>query len=301
MSLSDLKRRIGTIKKTSKIIKAMSLISAARMSRIKHLLVNYVEYRTLMSSIAASIAFATRNQFDDDLEVITIPNEVLVEAVQRFLGIDENYIRGEKNLLIVVTAEKGLCGSFNLSVVNCALALDDQNTDILCIGKKGYEILSRKGKHNILRNNYIELHLRQVNGKMITGQVTKPILQLIGSNHYSNVKIIHTEFISMFKQEVAVKQLFPIILEHKPEPEGGIEFDKKPTEMLKSIIPHYLHSIIYNSVLHSLKSETVKRMMAMDNASSNSQEMLVELTLEYNRVRQTKVTMELIEVISGMQ
>ena len=154
-------------------------------------------------------------------------------------------------------------------------------------------------KPNILKNHYIELNLKQMNPKIVMGQITKPILQLIASNAYSDVKIVYTEFISMLKQELVVKSLFPLIIEHKPE--NTFDFDSKPITMLQNIIPQYLHSIIHSCILNSLQSETVKRMVTMDSSSKNSQEMLNDLSLQYNRARQTKVTMELIEVISGMQ
>ena len=299
MSLKDLRTRINSIKSTSKTTKAMYLISASQMTKIKQMLLNYKQYNDLMGSITSSIAFASRNQFDKDLDTITVQDDLVVEGCQKALEMDENYIIGHKNLVIIISGDKGLCGSFNSSVVNSALNHIDDDTDVLCIGKKGYEILSRKGAFHIIKNNYIELHLRTINSKIVMGQVTKPILQLIASSKYANIKIVCTEFISMLKQEVVVKQIFPVVLGHPPS--TTFEFDSKPVTMLRNIIPQYLHSVLYNCVLNSIKSETVKRMMTMDNATTNSKDMLHNLSLEYNRARQTKVTMELIEVISGMQ
>lgn len=299
MSLKDLRTRINSIKSTSKTTKAMYLISASQMTKIKQMLVNYKQYKNLMGSITSSIAFASRNQFDKDLDTITVQDDIVVEGCQKALEMDENYIVGHKNLVIIISGEKGLCGSFNASVVNSALNHIDEKTDVLCIGKKGYEILSRKRACHIIKDNYIELHLRTINSKIVMGQVTKPILHLIASNKYANIKIVYTEFISMLKQEVVVKQIFPVVLDHPPS--TTFEFDSKPVHMLRNIIPQYLHSLLYNCVLNSIKSETVKRMMTMDNATTNSKDMLHKLNLDYNRARQTKVTMELIEVISGMQ
>lgn len=299
MSLKDLRTRINSIKSTSKTTKAMYLISASQLTKIKQMLVNYKQYKDLMSDITSSIAFASRNRFDKDLDTITVQDDLVVEGCQKALDMNENYIVGSKDLVIVISGEKGLCGSFNSSVVNKALQYIKNDTDVLCIGKKGFEMLARKGQIHILRNNFIELHLKSINSKIVMGQVTKPILQLIASNQYSNIKIVYTEFISMLKQEVIMKQIFPVVLDHNST--TTLEFDGKPVSMLKNIIPHYLHSVLYNCVLNSIKSETVKRMMTMDNATTNSKDMLDRLSLDYNRARQTKVTMELIEVISGMQ
>ena len=301
MSFSDLKRRITSIKNTSKITKAMSLISAAQMNKIKHSLLHYNDYANLIAQIFSSIAFANRNRFDTDLDVIMIPNDIVVTASKHFASLDTHKISDDKNLLIVMTAEKGLCGSFNSAVVNHAMSLADDQTDILCVGKKGYEILIKntKKKYHILRDHYIELNLKQISSKIVMGQLTKPALNLIASNSYTNVKIIYTEYISMLKQEVMSKQLFPLSIDCKDK--DNFECDSAPLTMLSNMIPHYLHSIIYHCVLHSFKSETVKRMMTMDNASTNSKDILHNLNLEYNSVRQAKVTMELIELISGMQ
>ncbi len=303
MSLGDLKRRITTIKNTSKITKAMSLISAAQLSQIKHLSRSFNPYKELIEKITSEIAYENRNRFDQDLEFITLPNEIVVESARKFLSLNANHISDTRKLIVIITSEKGLCGSFNSSAVSRVLDLVDHQTDILCIGKKGYEMLLRQQrldkKPNILKNHYIELNLKQTHPKIVMGQITKPILQLIASNAYSDVKIVYTEFISMLKQELVVKSLFPLIIEHKPE--NTFDFDSKPITMLQNIIPQYLHSIIHSCILHSLQSETVKRMVTMDSSSKNSQEMLNDLSLQYNRARQTKVTMELIEVISGMQ
>jgi F-type H+-transporting ATPase subunit gamma len=301
MSLGDLKRRISSIKSTNKITQAMSLISAAQSNQIKHLSKEYITYKELIEKITAELSYKSRSRFDRDLEEITLLNAVVLESTRGFVSSNDEDIGKRSNLLIVVTSEKGLCGAFNSAIVNQILNLVDDQSDVLCIGKKGYEMLLRKQKINILTNNYIKLDLKQVESNIVKCCITKPILNLIGLNKYSNVKIVYTKFISMLRQDVDVKQLFPLIIKHKPNPIDILAFDGNPLTMLQHIIPEYLHSIIYHCILNSFNSETVKRMMTMDSSSKNSQEMLDGLNLQYNRARQTKVTMELIEVISGMQ
>ncbi len=300
MSLSDLKRRIGTVKNTSKITKAMSLISAAQISKLKHKLQSYERYYESIRETTASIALKGRIRLDTDIKRIAVDDQLVVESCQKHCGIQRNYIVGTKKLLVVITGEKGLCGSFNSSVVSKVLSMIDEGTDVICAGKKGFEMLSknRKKKVTIIDNNYIELNPKKLSTKIVMERVTENLLRLLASNTYSKVEVIYTEFISMLKQEVKSKSLFPLILDNNNFEE--ITFDSNPMVMLDHVIPQYINAEMYFIILHSVKSETVKRMMTMDNANKNSKEMLNDLTLKYNRARQTKVTMELIEVISGM-
>lgn len=299
MSFSNLKERIKTVKNTSKITKAMSLISAAQTNKIKYTLQSYENYYKLINEITGIIAFKGRYRFDENNDQIIIEDKFIIESCQKYLDLDTIYSPGTRKLLVVMTSDKGLCGGFNSSITTRALSMIDDNTDVLCIGKKGYEILNRnrQKKINFIKNNYIELQSRHINGGIIMGKITMHILRLLASNLYYQVEILYTEFITMLKQEVTTIKLLPLIIDHPKSDE--IKFDSNPMNMLDSIIPRYINATIYYIVLHSIKSETAKRMISMDNANKNSQEMLKSLTLRYNRTRQTKVTMELIEVISG--
>lgn len=300
MSLSDLKRRIGTVKNTSKITKAMSLISAAQISKLKHMLQSYENYHRLISEFAGVIAIKARSRFDTSMENVVVDDQLVIESCQKYLGLETNYIVGKRKLLVVITGEKGLCGSFNSSVVSKTLSVVDDETDVLCVGKKGYEMLmkNRKKKVSIVDSSYIELNSKQISAKIVMGKVTEKLLHLLASNLYVQLEVVYTEFKTMLRQEVVTKKLFPLVLDNHNL--GEVAFDSNPMVMLDHMIPQYINSVVYFATLNSIKSETVKRMMTMDNANKNSKDMLHDLTLKYNRARQTKVTMELIEVISGM-
>lgn len=278
----------------------MSLISAAQISKLKYTLQSYEYYYKLLRETAASIAFKERVKLDIDATRIAVNDQLVIESCQKYCGLQKNYIVGRKKLIVVISGEKGLCGSFNSTIISKVLAMINEDTDVIIVGKKGFEMLSKNRKKTvkIIDNNYIELNPKKINAKIIMEKVTENLLQLLASNTYSKVDIIYTEFISMLKQEVKSKNLFPLILDNNNFEE--VTFDSNPMVMLDGIIPKYINSEIYFTILHSIKSETVKRMMTMDNANKNSKEMLNDLTLKYNRARQTKVTMELIEVISGM-
>ena len=300
MSLSDLKRRIGTVKNTSKITKAMSLISAAQISKLKHVLQSYENYHRLISEFTGVIALKARIRLDTSMENVPVDDKLVVESCQKYLGIKVDYIVGKRKLLVVITGEKGLCGSFNSSVVSKTLSMVDDETDVLCVGKKGFEMLmkNRKKKVSIVDGSYIELNSKQISAKITMGKVTEKVLRLLASNLYVQLEVVYTEFKTMLRQEVMTKKLFPLILDNCNLEETV--FDSNPMVMLDHVIPQYINSVVYFATLNSIKSETVKRMMTMDNANKNSKDMLHDLTLKYNRARQTKVTMELIEVISGM-
>jgi F-type H+-transporting ATPase subunit gamma len=300
MSLSDLKRRIGTVKNTSKITKAMSLISAAQISKFKNLLQSYENYHRLICQFACVITLKARTRLDTSIENVPVDDKLVVESCQKYLGIEVDYIVGKRKLLVIITGEKGLCGSFNSSVVSKTLSMVDDDTDVLCVGKKGFEMLmkNRKKKISIVDSSYIDLNSKQISAKIVMEGVTEKLLRLLASNLYIQLEVVYTEFKTMLRQEVVTKKLFPLILDNCNFEE--IAFDSNPMVMLDHVIPQYINSVMYFATLNSIKSETVKRMMTMDSANKNSKDMLHDLTLKYNRARQTKVTMELIEVISGM-
>lgn len=295
MSLADLKRRINTVKNTGKITKAMSLISAAQLSKAKNFLASYTYYVNLMSDIMCNISYGARKRFDTEL---IIPNDLVVQASQKFLDIHEDYHEPKKRkLLIVISASKGLCGAFNSAIVNKTISELTKNTDVFCIGKKGYELLSKNKKRhvNILYNKYVDINFKKLKTNILMNTATKKILKLIACNTYESIDIIYTQFVSMLSQEVVLEKIFPIHYSNTDE----IAFDRNPTHMLIDIIPHYLNSLLYNCILSSVKSESAKRMITMDNASKNSTDMTDSLTLKYNKARKEKVTKELIEIISG--
>jgi F-type H+-transporting ATPase subunit gamma len=301
MSFSQLKGRIKTVKNTSKITKAMSLISAAQTNKIKHVLQSYKAYYKLIGEIAGTIVLKARSRFDQSIKEVAVDDNLVIESCQKYLGLDNLYITQQRKLLVVISSEKGLCGSFNSSIVSHTLSIVDDNTDVFCVGKKGYELLVKNRKKQVkivTKNNYIELQSKQINAQIVMDKLSIPLMHLLASNLYSQVEVVYTEFITMLKQEVITMKLFPLIVDNYNTDE--IKVDSNPMIMLDHIIPQYINSRIYHAVLHSIKSETVKRMITMENANKNSQDMLKNLTLKYNRARQTKVTMELIEVISGM-
>lgn len=297
MSLSDLKRRITAVKNTNKITKAISLISAAQLHKVKHVLSVYQNYYHIISQISAAIAFNARQRFDSDVSKISINDDLVIQSCKDWLGETNNNTCEQKNLTIVISSDKGLCGSFNSSLVNFVAKMYGES-EVVCIGQKGYEMLLSKKGVKLAPKPSIEVQAKNIANKTAIDKVTRYIVQLISSNLYKNITIVYTEFISMLKQQVVSKQLFPLVLDcHDAK---DIAFDRKPLAMLNDIIPQYIGSIVYYAIIHSLKSETVKRMMTMDSASRNSKTMMDDLSLEYNRARQTKVTMELIEVISGV-
>jgi F-type H+-transporting ATPase subunit gamma len=297
----NLARRIKTVQNTSKITKAMSLVSAGQNKKAKSLLANYQGYSQLLEEIMSNLAYKAKNRFDDQLEMIILDQDITRGACRKFLHLPPvyNYPKLSKDLFIILTSDKGLCGGFNSSLIKFFKEKAPQASEVIMIGKKGYDILSRDKNYSILENNYLDCNIKFIQNDIVLGKITKKILERI-TEGYEKVFIIYNHFISMLKQVPSLKQLFPILV--KPSSTSDLyTCDSNPMDSLAKIIPQYLHREIYEALMNNSKSETAKRMMTMDQASENSKEMLTSLKLQYNRQRQAKVTRELIEVISGIQ
>ncbi len=325
ISLKELKKRICTVQSTQKITKVMSLISASQIKRLKYVLDNTACYKQIMSDILYITAMNSSEKYDANTDSsVVIPNEAFYIAINTFLDIQYKvrhhnvklphatlarspYPQKARQLIIVLTSDKGLCGSFNSSIIRNMLNIARDysgTTDFLCVGKKSYEALSKMHQYkNHIVKKYVTLHYKYLQSKIVMHKLTTSIFELIAEHAYTSVKVVYTQFVTTLKQDVVVKQILPLIVQDDSGARNYHQyaFDDKPYNSLVSLLPYYIHSIVHNCVLHSFLSEAVKRMITMDNATSNSQEMLNKYTLQYNRMRQTKVTMELIEVISGMQ
>jgi F-type H+-transporting ATPase subunit gamma len=296
----SLKRRINTIQNTSKITKAMSLVAAGQTNKIKLTLGNYHGYYDLLAKIMSHLAYTARSRFDEAGDFITIDREITIKAIRSYLHLPkvDFYPNLKKDLYIIITSDKGLCGAFNSSLIKFFKEKAALNQEVLIIGKKGYDLISKDRNYIILDDHYLDSNIKYLRDSIVEGKFTKKILTKLAEG-YDRLFLVYNSFLSMLKQEVKIKQLFPILVPYS-EASGSYAFESNPMEILAHTIPHYLHSLIYQALMNSSRSETAKRMMAMDQASENSKEILAKLKLQYNSERQAKVTKELIEVISGI-
>ena len=290
-NLDDLKKRIGSVKSTEKITKAMKMVAAAKLRRAQESAESSRPYSDSMKDLIESISKGYKPSSTD----------------RNLLTGDE---KDQIHLLILFTSERGLCGGFN-SIVTRTLRdkienLIDQNktVKIVCVGKKGYDILKRQYSEMITE----VIDMRAV--KSITYQdaknISDKIVKMFFDGEFDKCSIFYNEFKSVISQIPTEQQVIPIEIisdeadEEKKE-ESFFEFEPGESEILDEILPLNFTVQVFKALLESAASEQGARMSAMDNASRNAGDMIENLTLFYNRSRQAVITKELIEIISGAE
>ena len=290
-NLDDLKKRIGSVKSTEKITKAMKMVAAAKLRRAQESAESSRPYSDSMKDLIESISKGYKPSSTD----------------RNLLTGDE---KDQIHLLILFTSERGLCGGFN-SIVTRTLRdkienLIDQNktVKIVCVGKKGYDILKRQYSEMITE----VIDMRAV--KSITYQnaknISDKIVKMFFDGEFDKCSIFYNEFKSVISQIPTEQQVIPIEIisdeadEEKKE-ESFFEFEPGESEILDEILPLNFTVQVFKALLESAASEQGARMSAMDNASRNAGDMIDNLTLFYNRSRQAVITKELIEIISGAE
>ena len=287
-NLKDLKIRIDSVKSTRKITKAMQMVAAAKLRKAQEQAERGRPYAEKMRTIVSNLASSVKN--------ITVDNKYLGD------GGDS-----KKFLLIIATAERGLCGGFNSSIVKLAKTriaeLKSQNKEIkiLTIGKKGREQLNRE--FDSLFIGHVDLS----NEKNITIETARKIsIDLISrfdNDEYEVAEIFYNKFASVISQIPSSFQLLPVSFNEKEADTGNVSFNFEPDEdeILNEIIPKSIATSIFSVLQENAASEQGSRMAAMDNATRNAGEMIDKLTIDFNRSRQAAITNELIEIISGAE
>ena len=290
-NLDDLKKRIGSVKSTEKITKAMKMVAAAKLRRAQESAESSRPYSDSMKDLIESISKGYKPS----------------SAERNLLTGDE---KDQIHLLILFTSERGLCGGFN-SIVTRTLRdkienLIDQNktVKIVCVGKKGYDILKRQYSEMITE----VIDMRAV--KSITYQdaknISDKVVKMFFDGEFDKCSIFYNEFKSVISQIPTEQQVIPIeIISNESDQEikedSFFEFEPGESEILDEILPLNFTVQVFKALLESAASEQGARMSAMDNASRNAGDMIDNLTLFYNRSRQAVITKELIEIISGAE
>ena len=284
-NLKDIKKRIGSVKNTQQITKAMKMVAAAKLRRAQDAAVAARPYAEKLQSVLSNLA--QREEAD---------GHALLS--QRGTG---------RALIVLMTADRGLCGGFNSNVSkeaekfirNNELGFDD--IDLMIIGRKGRELLK-----NRVGDNITKVH------ENIASDMTYKTAQLIGEEvvdaysdeTYDAVYVIYNAFKSAIEQIVTVEQVLPIQPKEVEESqEESIDYIYEPNrgEVLSQLLPKMVEVQIFRALLESNASEQGARMSSMDSASRNAADMINKLTLQYNRARQAAITKELMEIISGAE
>jgi F-type H+-transporting ATPase subunit gamma len=289
-NLLDIRRRLKSVKNTQQITKAMKMVSAAKLKRAQERVVTARPFANKMMSVLAELAEHTDEDF----------HHPLLDA------------RGdERYLLILITADKGLCGAFNTNLNKAALAFMRENPgkqiDVIAIGRKGRDSLRRAGSN--LVGEYVGLTGKgRVEFSEAFDIAQDVIKRFTEDTEIDKVFVIYNEFKSVLQQRVVLEQLLPVSrTSDSTEPVVGAEpvnlvgyiYEQPPAEIFSRLLPWLVETQIYRALLESVASEHGARMTAMDSASKNARELIDTLTLNMNRVRQAAITNEIIEVVSG--
>ena len=287
-SLKDMRVRIAATKATQKITKAMQMVAASKLRRAQVAAEAARPYAERMTKVLGSIAAAVAGS----------------DAAPKLLAGTGN----EKvHLLVVCTAERGLCGPFNSSIVRLARerinALTGQGKDvkILCVGRKGADQLRRVYGRLILET--IELRgIKQI-GFAQAEMVATKIIALFEAGQFDVCTLFFSRFKSVIAQIPTALQIIPPVFEAEKEagPAASYEYEPEEEEILSELLPRNLSVQVFRALLENAASEQGARMSAMDNATRNAGEMIRKPTLTYNRTRQAMITKELIEIISGAE
>ena len=289
-SLKDLRNRIASVKATQKITKAMQMVAAAKLRRAQESVEAARPYSQRMSAVLGNIAGAVVNADD-------------APRLMSGTGSDQTH------LLVVCTAERGLCGGFNSQIARLAREhiskLQGQGKDvkILCVGKKGYDVLKRQYSALIIDR----VDLREVKRIAFANadDIARQVIGLFNDDAFDVCTLFYSEFQSVITQVPTAQQIIPSGTGGEEAEQTGTdavyEYEPDATAILDDLIPRNIAVQIFRALLENAASEQGARMTAMDNATRNAGEMIDKLTLNYNRQRQAQITKELIEIISGAE
>mgnify|MGYP006426599185 CR=1 FL=1 len=285
-NLSDLKNRIASVKSTRKITKAMQMVASAKLRRAQDAAQAGRPYAERFNAVMAGLA-ASVGASEGGPKLLT------------GTGSDQT------QLLVVMTAERGLCGGFNSNIVKLAriaakqLLAEGKTVKILTVGKKGRESLKRE--FGALLVDHVDLSDVKRVGYDNASAIAQNVLHRFEAGEFDVAKIFYSEFGSVVNQIPTELQVVPAKFEAVTD--EGTVYDYEPSEegILADLLPRSVATQIFTALLENAASEQGARMSAMDNATRNAGEMIDKLTIQYNRSRQAKITNELIEIISGAE
>ena len=293
-SLKDLRNRINSVKATQKITKAMQMVAAAKLRRAQEAAEAARPYSARMNAVIARLAAKLKD----------------AEDVSPFLA---GTGRDDVHLLIVCTAERGLCGGFNSSIARLAAAHADElkaqgkTVRMLCVGRKGYEALKRQYADLMIGEPVDLKQVRRI-GFDHAKEIGERAIRLFTDGEFDVCTLFYAEFRSVITQKPTALRLIPAQIEEVAEeeetaagPAAVYTYEPDEAEILDDLLPRNISVQIFRALLENAASEQGARMTAMDNATRNAGEMIDKLTLSYNRQRQAQITKELIEIISGAE
>jgi F-type H+-transporting ATPase subunit gamma len=288
-SLKDLRVRIAATKATQKITKAMQMVAASKLRRAQAAAEAARPYAERMETVLGNIASAVGD---------------ISSAPKLLAGTGSSQV----HLLLVCTAERGLCGAFNSAIVRLAreravaLMADGKEVKFLCVGRKGFDQLRRQYERQMIEDKPIDLRGVRHIGFADADRIGKKVISLFEAGAFDVCTMFFSRFKSVISQIPTAQQIVPAVVPETKD-NGGAAYEYEPDEedILNDLLPRNISVQIFRALLENAASEQGARMSAMDNATRNAGDMIKKQTLRYNRTRQAMITKELIEIISGAE
>ncbi|GIL17171.1 MAG: ATP synthase gamma chain [Oligoflexia bacterium] len=290
-SLKDIRARIETTKNTQQITKAMKLVSAAKLRKAQHQIVNMRPYAHSLLKVIANIAVTER-----------VPHPLLVSRPEP-----------KKILLMVLTSDRGLCGGFNGNIIKFTEQYLKQNsdkyekTDIIFIGRKAADYFAKRSVSVVDTITKLD---KDISYDLASG-VAEKAMQNYLDGHYDEIRMVYNEFKSAISQKVVCETLLPVDLTKQtldlgdagPIPGFSTDmiYEPDPERVIDQLLVKHFSVQVFRCMAESVAAEHGARMTAMENATNNARDVLNKLTLTYNKLRQEKITTELIEIVSGAE
>ena len=293
-NLRDIRRRIKSVKSTAQITKAMQLVAASKMKKAQDQALAGRRYAEVMNKVLSGLKDKTEDETHPLLEVR----------------------EGNKEIVIVISTDKGLCGGLNTNLLRKVVEAGTEESAYVTVGNKGRQTLSRL-KKDLIADFPATDPAKFSEIKSVAKYATEQFLE----GKVDRIKVAFTNFVTTLTQEPYIATLLPVTAEHmtgKREYEGmkegddledvytndsglGYLFEPTPADVLDKILPHYVNYQLYQMLLEARASEHSARMVAMKGATDNANQMVKDLTLEYNKVRQAAITNELLEITTAMK
>ena len=279
-SMRDIQRRKTSIQSTGQITKAMKLVSTVKLQKAKTRAEHTKPYSDAM--------YAT-----------------ISEMLSRSSNIDHPYLKkgsSNKKAVIVITSNRGLAGGYNTNITKLLTngEIPKEQIQVYAIGRKGKDILARRGYE--IAADYSDVINEPI--YQDAREIGKKVLDAFTQNEIGDIYLAYTSFKNTVSHEQKLIKLLPIEIEKKDQAQERqipMNYEPEEEEVLDEIIPKYVCSLIYGGLIEAVASENGARMQAMDSATSNAEEMLADLSLKYNRARQSSITQELTEIIAGAE
>ncbi|MGV8987584.1 MAG: F0F1 ATP synthase subunit gamma [Cypionkella sp.] len=285
-SLKDLKNRIGSVKNTRKITKAMQMVAAAKLRRAQDAAVAARPYAERMISVMAGLSASVGTS----------------DGAPRLLAGSGS---DKVHLLVVMTSERGLCGGFNTTIVRLAKAKvaellgQGKTVKIFTVGKKGREQMKREyGKYFV---GHVDLTEVKRVGYVNARDITRDIIAMFDADDCDVVTLFYNRFQSVISQIPTAQQVIPAHFDATETISTSYDYEPSEEGILADLLPRAVATQVFTALLENAASEQGARMSAMDNATRNAGDMINKLTIVYNRSRQAAITKELIEIISGAE